>query len=97
MALCNMKCDEDEYESEGMAMEPEPPEYPYGLCLSLEQEELDKLGFSPNSTGQVVKVTAMAKVVSVNQTDDEEYGVSKSVRLQITDMEIADQSARLKT
>lgn len=96
MPLVNMMSKEEEGEHEGMEMEPEPPEYPYGLCLHLEQEQLDKLSFSPSGTGQVVRVTALAKVVTVEQREDEEYGATKSVRLQITDMEVSDQSARLK-
>jgi hypothetical protein len=63
--------------------------YPYGLCLSLEEDELAKLGLDdlPN-VGEMIHLCAMAKVTSVSQNEREMTDGSKKscrrVELQIT-------------
>ena len=53
---------------------PSPPKYPYGLCISLCQDELEKLGLDDDdlSVGDMVHIHALAKVTSVssNETED---------------------------
>lgn len=62
--------------------------YPYGLCISLTQPELDKLGLSDDdvAVGDMLHIHAMAKVTSVSMSDSENFGPSCRVELQITDM-----------
>lgn len=64
---------------------PAPPDYPYGLCLALSQDELDKLGASGGefAIGDIVDLRALAKVTSISQhaSDGQE---SCRVELQIT-------------
>jgi hypothetical protein len=62
------------------------PKYPWGLCLTLDEQQLKQLGITdlPKVDGTVT-ITAKADVTSVseNQTQD---GPRRSVSLQITDL-----------
>lgn len=68
------------------------PTYPYGLCISLEDESLDKLGMdgAMPAVGDVIQFTAMAKVTSASMSEREKSDGTKEqccrVELQITDM-----------
>lgn len=63
------------------------PVYPYGLCISLTQVELDKLGLTDDVTvGDMLHIHGMAKVTSVSMSDSENYGPSRRVELQIVSM-----------
>lgn len=67
------------------------PIYPYGLCISLTQEELDKLDMDDDvNVGDFFHGRFMAEVrsVSENQTTS---GASKCVSLQIVAMSAEDQ------
>lgn len=75
--------------------QPEEPAYPYGLALSLDDETLRKLGFAalPEAGSEVV-FTARATVTGASQYEEVEAGkasaprISRSVSLQITDMDL---------
>lgn len=47
----------------------EPASYPYGLCLSLHGEELEKLGLSVDSCRlkDVIHIVGMARVTSISE------------------------------
>lgn len=66
------------------------PVYPYGLCLSLTEDELDKLGIDPSGchSGDMIHLCAMAKVTSFNEREEERTdGTRKQtcrIELQIT-------------
>jgi hypothetical protein len=63
----------------------EPSAYPWGLCLHLEKEELDKLGIKAlPQIGSEIHFGAIAKVTSVNQSAREGQDENTSVALQIT-------------
>jgi hypothetical protein len=49
-------------------------EYPWGLSISLEKDQFDKLGIALPNVGDEIYFTAMAKVTSVNSnaTEDRE-------------------------
>jgi len=67
------------------------PSYPYGLCISLTEKELEKLDLSPDcEVGDMIHLFAMAKVtsVSINETQD---GECCRVELQITHLELEDE------
>lgn len=65
----------------------EKPEYPYGLCISLEEDQIKALEMvGTPAVGEVMMVMAMATVKSVSVHENEESGVKRSVSLQITDM-----------
>lgn len=62
------------------------PVYPYGLCISLGQEELDKLGIGSGdlSVSDMLHLHALASVTSISQHDNINSGPSCRVELQIT-------------
>lgn len=63
------------------------PDYPYGLCLNLGSDEMEKLGIEDlPAVGTEMNLTAVVKVTSVSSYDSEGDGGSKSVSLQITQM-----------
>ncbi len=65
------------------------PDYPYGLCISLTQDELEKLGLDDEElpeVGDMLHIHAMAKVISVSSSDNEAAGKCCRVELQITHM-----------
>jgi len=69
---------------------PSAPVYPYGLCISLTEDELEKLGLDGDlpEVGMMIHLSAMAKVTSVSQNErDMGDGTKKNccrVELQIT-------------
>lgn len=61
-------------------------EYPYGLCLNLEEEALSKLGIDKlPAVDTEVMIMAKAKVCRASVRDDGN-GKQRSMELQITDM-----------
>lgn len=101
MALTNMKNEPPKKET--MLAEAvccgEEPAYPYGLRLCLNDEVLKKLGIStlPAINDRMV-LHALVEVVSVSeyksQEADGDTQESRSVDLQITDMELLQDEAR---
>lgn len=68
----------------------EEPEYPYGLCLDLNDESLKKLGFTtPPAAGTEVMITARAYISRSSIDDTQDGGKRISMGLQITDMDIS--------
>jgi hypothetical protein len=69
---------------------PTTPVYPYGLCISLTEEEMAKLGLEGDlpQIGEMIHLAAMAKVTSVSQNEREDASGKKvaccRVELQIT-------------
>ncbi len=86
MALINMKQQPKREEMPG-AIESDEPRYPYGLCISLGKEELEKLGITalPKVGGEMM-ITAKAVVKSTSAYDTQGEGTDMRVELQITDM-----------
>lgn len=68
------------------------PTYPYGLCISLEDESLEKLGLGGElpAVGEVLQFCAIAKVTSASMHEREKPDGTKDqccrIELQITDM-----------
>jgi hypothetical protein len=73
-----------------VAEAPSAPVYPYGLCLALTEDELEKLGLDGElpKVGMMIHLSAMAKVTSVSQNEREMPDGGKKnccrVELQIT-------------
>ena len=88
MSLINMKQQAKREEMPG-AIESDEPQYPYGLCISLGKEELEKLGITalPKVGGQMM-ITAKAFVKSTSAYDTQGQGQDMRVELQITDMDV---------
>lgn len=71
---------------------PDQSRYPYGLCISLCQDELDKLGLDGDcEVGDMIDLRAMAKVTSVSKNETTS-GASIRIELQITHMETENES-----
>lgn len=65
------------------------PDYPYGLKVRLEKDDLEKLGLSElPEVGTTIKITADAVVDGVSSSNYKSGGDNKSVELQITSMQI---------
>lgn len=88
MAMINMKQAAKREEMPG-EIESDEPRYPYGLCISLGKEELEKLGITalPKVGGEMM-ITAKAVVKSTSAYDTQGQGQDMRVELQITDMDI---------
>ena len=67
----------------------QPNPYPWGLAISLEKEQLEKLGVKQlPEVGLEVHFVAVGKVTSVNQSASEGREAEKRVGLQITQMQL---------
>ena len=88
--LVDMKRSKKDKKETGELCAPSMDEdYPYGLALSMDNDELTKLGITTlPGVGDVVKITAKAKVMSVNQSAREGDDDSQSVRFQITRLKV---------
>ncbi len=65
------------------------PRYPYGLCISLEEESLQKLEIkSLPPVGHSMVISVRVEVVSTGEHDSKEQGVRRSLSLQITDIDM---------
>lgn len=63
------------------------PAYPYGLCISLTEVELEKLDLPDDmQVGDMLHMHCLAKVTSVSKTETEASGPCCRVELQITNM-----------
>jgi hypothetical protein len=87
MKLIDMKLsDEEKKEQTQPPAEMEGEQYPWGVCLDLDDGTLAKLGITKlPEIGTVMVVEARAKVVGINEAANES-AESKSVRLQIIEM-----------
>lgn len=77
----------EEEEERGKCCGPngQPAKYPWGLCLHIEKDTMDKLGITKlPGVGDEYHMTVIAKVTQVSQSAREEYDDTASVALQIT-------------
>lgn len=94
MALKSMKLTAAQRSEEVAEIkDPKPPVYPSGLCLYLDDEALKLLGIERMEIGTVVKIAALARVVSGSEYEREgEDGAAEKdecMSVQITDMNLA--------
>ncbi len=87
MKIVSMKIDpnsaEEKAEPQSMM---EKPDYPYGLCVNIDEDGMEALGMSKlPKVGDVFQLAGLGKVVSVNQSADENSDRS-SFSIQITDL-----------
>lgn len=81
---------EDDKKDMSIPVESSPyvgPKYPYGLCICLCDDEIDKLGIDgmPDA-GDMVLLNALAKVTSVNMSERDDGTSNRRIELQITHM-----------
>ncbi len=85
--------DKREDKLEQAPVEAMAPDYPWGLCIHLDKDELEKLGIDATKlkVGTEVAIAAKAKVTRVSQSAADGYAGSEdqvSVDYQITDLQI---------
>lgn len=85
--LTSMKRSESEM-AKPYGLEMEDREYPWGLKVHLEDEDLEKLGIDmlPDVGGKRLMI-ARVEIVSASRHDTQD-GVDRSMSLQITDMKL---------
>lgn len=90
MKMADMKLTPAERLSDAPMAAPSGPEYPYGLCLRLSENEIAKLGLEedPPEVGAVVPIQALGRVTMVRE---DESGCC--VEIQITKLGIGAPSA----
>lgn len=96
MAMVNMKRDADEAKEYGgeATMVSDSPEYPYGLCIRLGKDELEKLGITAlPKVGTEMMVMAKGFVKSTSAYETQGEGTDMSVEIQLTDVEVGASSA----
>lgn len=62
--------------------------YPYGIELHFETEQIKKLGLEDMTAGQIAMVHAKAKVTRVNVTDKGKDDKIRTIDIQLQGMEI---------
>lgn len=79
--------------------QPDPPKYPYGLCISLCQDELDKLNIDQADVeiGSTLHLFCLAKVTSKSCSDNEISGPTCRVELQIVSIAAEDEDEENET
>jgi hypothetical protein len=88
MAMINMQSEPEREEMPG-EVETDEPRYPYGLCLSLGKDELEKLGINAlPKVGAEMMIMAKAYVKMTRAYETQGEGQDMGIELQITDMEI---------
>lgn len=79
--MVDMKRSPEEKEEATSPVPFEGPDYPYGLCICLCEDELEKLGLDNIKHGDLIHIHGMAKVTSFNKSDH-----GSRAELQITNM-----------
>jgi hypothetical protein len=88
MALINMQKAAEREEMPG-EIEYDEPRYPYGLCISLGKDELEKLGITAlPKVGTEMMIMAKCYVKMTRAYETQGEGEDMGIELQITDMEI---------
>ena len=79
-------------EDQAVLTSPQRDPYPYGLCLNIDSDELDKLGIKDlPEVGKEYHIMAIAKVTRVNASASEQDKEQRSISLQITSMCLGDE------
>ncbi|HAW1711494.1 TPA: hypothetical protein JLN35_002193 [Escherichia coli] len=87
MELVNLKTGTDTYQDEDGKTQTRD-DYPWGLCIELNNETLTRLKATPQSAGAEVMITAKA-IIRSTSTRETEDGMQHNASLQITDMALS--------
>lgn len=85
--MADMRKTQEERVHDAIAM-PMGSEYPWGLCLRLSKEELDKMDVDHKEweIGDIYHIHAMAKVTSISASENESSGECCNVEMQVIAM-----------
>lgn len=91
MEMTNLKMsDDDAKEYAQPTLAAGTPEYPYGLCICLDEDTISKLGITTlPKVGQSMTMQAKVEVRSVSDSNSKDMGRQRRLELQITDMALA--------
>lgn len=93
MPMVNLKMSREERKEYAEVTAMDEPQYPYGLCVDLDDDTLAKLGItSLPAVGTAIQFTARAVVKSTSSNQYEGSEPESRMSLQITDMEVGDAS-----
>lgn len=86
-AMISMARDKEDTEKD-LPCVADAPMYPYGLCISLCDDELEKLGFEASDfdTDDIVHLHCLAMVTSVSCNKTSSGGDNSRIELQITNI-----------
>lgn len=89
MTLINMQMSKEEAQETVEPKVDDAPRYPWGLCITLNEETMAKLGITDlPKVGSTVMITAKAEVSGTREYATQGQEEEKSMDLQITDMAI---------
>lgn len=89
MELKSMKMSDEEAAKGEPCAVVDPPAYPYGLSITLNDETITKLGLAAlPAAGQKMMLHARVEVTSVSQYEQKDNDKERSIGLQITDMAV---------
>lgn len=76
--------------NEGEVNEAPKPEYHYGLRICLNEDMIKAMGFVDElpEVGTTMKMKAIVEVCCTSENESKEYGLSRSMDLQIVEMEL---------
>src|SRR6185369_7597591 len=87
--MVNMKMSAEEAKEYTQPTPGDAPEYPWGLCISLDEDSIAKLGItSLPAVGSQMQVQALVTVSSTSENNTQSGEKERRVELQITDMEL---------
>jgi hypothetical protein len=88
-SLINMQQSAEEAKEYTQPSVDEAPKYPWGLCITLNDDSLEKLGVKTlPAAGTVVTIVARAEVSGVRENQTQGGKTEASLDLQITDMQL---------
>lgn len=83
--------DKEEIAEEAMPGPANVPDVPYGLCLCLTEQELEKLDLDDEcEVGDMIHLFAMARVTSISKNDTG-TGTKCRIELAVTDLAVEDE------
>lgn len=89
MKLVSMKQSPKEVKEQSEPVKDEGPRYPYGLCLTLNEEALTKLGIKElPKVGESFTIAAKGTITMARSMETQGHN-SKGVDLQITDLGVS--------
>lgn len=92
--MVNMKMSAEEAKEATSCSPTDGPEYPYGLCIDLDDDALAKLGITElPAVGAKMTLHALAVVTRTGANTTQGQETENRVGLQITDLELAPASA----
>lgn len=95
MNMVSMKMSREEAKECCETVACDAPEYPYGLCIDLNDDALDKLGLKAlPAVGTVVMIQAQAIVTATSSNSTQGGEQEMRASLQITDMAVTANDSR---